>query len=217
MTLRRLLALLCVLASFSLRAADFGITPAVGTLGAGAGVDFRLGEPFGIRVVGNTGDYDRDITEQDIEFNGKMNFNNYGAIADWYPGGGAFRLSAGVFSNRNRIDLRSSEEGTITVNGVAYPTAAVGFVTGDVRFNTTSPYVGIGWGRSPNRRWAITFDVGAIYQGSPKLSVEAHPTVPALVPASFYANLEAERAQTEKDISDYKYYPVVAIGLSFGF
>jgi len=56
-----------------------------------------------------------------------------------------------------------------------------------------------------------------LFQGSPKLSVQPHPTNPALVPASFYTNLETERAKTENDIKSYKYYPVVGIGLSFGF
>jgi hypothetical protein len=49
------------------------------------------------------------------------------------------------------------------------------------------------------------------------LSVQPHPANPALVPASFYTNLETERAKTENDIRNYKYYPVVGIGLSFGF
>ena len=68
----------------------------------------------------------------------------------------------------------------------------------------------------PRAVTALT-DLGVLFQGSPKLSVQPHPTNPALVPASFYTNLETERAKTENDIKNYKYYPVVGIGLSFGF
>ena len=76
----------------------------------------------------------------------------------------------------------------------------------------------IGWGGKPSGHgFGLTFDLGVLYQGSPKLSVQAHPTNPAIVPASFYTNLEAERAKTENDIKNYKYWPVVGVGFSFSF
>jgi len=86
-----------------------------------------------------------------------------------------------------------------------------------VKFNRTSPYLGIGRGRPPGSRFAVVFDLGVVDQGSPKLSVQPHPTAPALVPPQFYTDLEAERAKTEHDVKNDKYYPVFSIGLSFGF
>jgi hypothetical protein len=194
------------------------ITPEVSTIGYGVSAGFGVTPLFGIRVAAHTGSYSRDLHKESIAYNGKLKFQNYGGLVDLYPFASGFRLSAGVFANSNKIDLASKPGQTITVNRVAYPTAAIGNITGDVKFNKTSPYGGIGFGTKPSGRgFGLTFDLGVLYQGSPKLSVQPHPTNPALVPPSFNANLEAERAKTENDIKNYKYYPVVGIGFSFGF
>ncbi len=194
------------------------VTPEISTLGFGVGVGFGMTPLLGVRVTGHTGSYSRDLHEQSIDYNGKLKLNNGGTILDLYPLASGFRLSGGVFANNDKIDLASKPGGTITVNGVPYPTAAVGTVTGDVKFNKTSPYAGIGWGGKPSGRgFGFTFDLGVLYQGSPKLRVQANPTNPALVPPSFYTNLETERAKTENDIKNYKYYPVIGVGFSFGF
>ena len=208
---------LVLLTASSAFALDAGITPMIGTNGFGAGADIRLAPAFGVRLVANTGSYSRNLHEEDIPYSGTLKFNNIGGLVDVYPTSGAFRISAGMFSNRNRIDLRSQDSGTITINGIAYPVILIGNVTGDVTFNKTSPYLGIGWGVAPGKRWGINLDAGAIFQGSPKLAVQAHPTIPSLVPASFYTNLERERANTENDIRNYKYWPVASVGLSFRF
>ena len=194
------------------------ITPEVSTLGYGLSAGFGVTPLFGIRVAAHTGSYSRDLHKESIAYNGKLKFENYGGLVDLYPFASGFRLSAGVFGNNNKIDLASKPNQIVTVNGVQYPSALIGSVTGDVKFNRTSPYGGIGWGTKPSGRgFGLTFDLGVLFQGSPKLSVQPHPTVPALVPASFYTNLETERAKTENDIKNYKYYPVVGIGFSFGF
>ena len=195
------------------------ITPEVSTIGYGASVGFGFTPLFGVRLAAHTGSYSRDLHKESIAYNGKLKLSNYEALIDIYAPAGGFRLTAGVAGNNDKIDLASKPGQTITVNGVPYPSDAVGSVTGDVKFNKTSPYAGVGFGHKPSggRGFGLTFDLGVLYQGSPKLAVQAHPTNPALVPPSFYTNLEAERAKTENDIRNYKYYPVVGIGFSFGF
>ncbi len=184
--------------------AAIAVTPEVSTLGYGASFGFGVTPFFGVRVAGHVGSYSRDLHKESIQYNGKLKFSNGGAILDVYPFTTGFRLSGGAFANSDKIDLVSKPGQTITVNGVPYPSDAVGNVTGAVKFNKTSPYAGIGFGKKPTGRgFGMTFDVGVLYQGSPKLSVQPHPTNPALVPASFYTYLEAERAKTENDIKNY--------------
>jgi hypothetical protein len=208
-----------IVALFATSAFAVNITPEVSTLGYGLSAGFGFTPLFGLRVVGHTGSYSRDLHKESIAYNGKLKLSNGGAIVDVYPLGGGFRLSAGAFANSDKIDLASKPGQTITVNGVPYPSDAVGNVTGTVKFNKTSPYAGIGFGSKPSggRGFGLTFDLGVLYQGSPKLSVQAHPTNPALVPPTFNQNLETERAKTENDIKNYKYYPAVGIGFTFGF
>ena len=210
----RTVFLVLLLATAPLSAQTFSITPSAGTLGYGGSLGARFG-PLGVRVVGNTGSYSRDFQKESIKYNADLKLNNVGGIVDLYALGG-FHISGGIFQNKNHVDLMSLQNQTIVVHGVPYPAALIGFVTGQVNVNKNSPYAGIGWGHS-GKGIGLTFDVGALYHGAPKLAVQAHPTNPALVPASFYTDLEAERAKTESDISNYKYHPVVTIGLSFGF
>jgi len=194
------------------------VTPEVSTLGYGVSAGFGVTPLFGLRVAAHTGSYSRDLHKENIDYNGKLKLNNGAILLDVYPLASGLRLTGGLFANSDKIDLVSKPAGTITVNGVPYPSAAIGNITGDVKFNKTSPYAGIGWGGKPSGRgFGLTFDLGVLYQGSPKLRVQANPTNPALVPASFSTNLETERAKTENDIRNYKYYPVVGIGFSIGF
>ncbi|HYS53319.1 MAG TPA: hypothetical protein VER58_06095 [Thermoanaerobaculia bacterium] len=207
-----------VVALFAMPLFAVSVTPEVSTLGYGVSAGFGVTPLFGIRVAGHTGSYSRDLHKESIAYNGKLKFNNYGGLLDIYPMASGFRLSGGIFGNDNKIDLASKPGQTITVNGVPYPSDAIGNVTGDVKFSRTSPYLGFGWGNKPSGHgFGVTFDLGVLYQGSPKLRVQANPKNPALVPASFYTNLETERAKTENDIKNYKYWPVVGVGFSFSF
>jgi hypothetical protein len=197
--------------------AGFRFGAEVGTLGYGITLEQSITPSFTLRAVGHTGSYSRDLQKESIDYNGKLKLGNAGVLLDLHPGGSGFRLSAGVFTNQNKIDLVSKSSGTIVVDGVPYNTALVGNITGDVKFARTSPYAGIGWSRRPGRGWGASLDVGVLFQGSPKLRVEAHPTMPALVPASFSTSLEAERVKTERDLENYKYYPAISFGVSYGF
>jgi hypothetical protein len=216
--MRRVVGVALFAFALPLGAANVALVPKIGT--AGYGVDLTFGAPsLQGRVGAATGSYSRTIQEEDLEYEGDLKLRNYSALIDFYPGGGAFRLSAGVLSNDNRIDLLATGTGTYLVDGVPYEISRIGTITGDVRFNRTSPYVGIGFG-NPLRgtsRVSVTLDVGAIHQGSPKLHLQANPTNPALVPPQFYEDLESERARTEEELSEYKYYPVVALGLVIRF
>jgi hypothetical protein len=212
--MKRVLALLIFVTS-PLLAADF--TAQIGTLGLGGGVGFRVGRIVGLRAIANSGSYSRNLHKEDIKYSGTLHLQNFGGLVDLYPTAGRLRITAGALSNRDHISLVSDPSNVITVNGQQYPSALVGNVTGAVTFNKTAPYFGIGFGPSPGARWSLTFDAGAIQQGSPKLSVTPHPTIPQLVPASFYVDLERERAKTENDLRSYRWYPVVTLGVSLAF
>jgi hypothetical protein len=62
------------------------------------------------------------------------------------------------------------------LNGNTYTSAELGSVTGTVKVgNSAAPYVGFGWGNptSPTHRVQFLFDVGAIYSGTPSVTLTA--------------------------------------------
>lgn len=190
-----------------------------GTLGAGLDLTVGLAPVFNLRVGAQGFSLSRTFTEQEVSYDGKADLRSAWLLLDVHPSGKGTRLSVGGVFSKNKVTGASPASGTVTVNGVTYPIASVGTIDGEVTANDVCPYLGLGWGNAvrPGSRVRFAFDVGVFYQGAPKVSLTAHPVNPALVPPTFYADLEKERQKVEDDASKYKFYPAVNLGLSYRF
>ena len=191
--------------------ADIGINPRIGTLGYGielsAGVSDKLSVGLGLNNVSRT----RQDNTNGVDYEFEWKLRSAELLANFHPMGGAFRLRAGVLLNRNEFLLtgKPGPSGTIDINGTPYN----GMLTGKLSFNKSAPYLGLGWGNRPNGSWGVTFDLGAVYQGKPKLALEATGGTVVLPPGA----LEAERQQAEDDLSSFKWWPVIQLGMYFRF
>ena len=89
---------------------------------------------------------------------------------------------------------------------------------GKITFNTFSPYIGIGYGNAADTsgRWHFACDLGVMFQGSPKVEVNAVAANP-LLQAALDADLDAEVDEMEDDFKDFTMYPVVSFGISYTF
>lgn len=201
------------------RAQNVALGLKAGTLGAGLDLTVGLVPMLNVRASVQGYSYSRTFNEQGIPYDGKAELLSGWLLLDVHPGGGGARVSAGGVFSRNKLTGTSPTSGTVTVNGVAYPVAAVGTIDGEAKANSVCPYLGVGWGNAVKSGSPVRFalDVGVFYQGAPKVTLTAHPVNPALVPAAFFADLERERQKVEDDASKYKYYPVVSLGLSYRF
>ena len=92
----------------------------------------------------------------------------------------------------------------------------MGALTAAIDFNTLSPYIGIGWGNPlrQDSRWTFAFDLGLLYQGSPKVDLTA--TNPGVLTA-LNADLIVEEANVSQSLRSFKYYPVISLGVSYNF
>jgi hypothetical protein len=153
-----------------------------------------------------------------------MKLKNVAALVDWYPFGGAFRTTLGLVANGNKATLAAtpSASGSYTFNGTTYTAAEVGSYSGEMKFNSTAPYLGIGWGNpvAKAKTWGLVSDVGVLFQGSPKISSTVTCGA-AFVGTSNCTNLQnsvaASTTQLQTDTKNYKYWPVVSFGLSYHF
>lgn len=137
------------------------------------------------------------------------------AMLDWKPWGTFTHFTAGLVFNGNQINARSQAAAMYTVGGMTYSAADVGNLSGTAKFDSVVPYAGLGWKLPIFPKTALTFELGLVMQGSPKISLEASGLL-ATDPV-FQQELAAETAQFQNDIEDYKYYPVIALGLSRRF
>jgi len=210
-------AFFAVLAAFgTANASEYtaGIGVKSSTLGLGVELTGNVADSFNVRLQGNGFNYNYNSNQTDLTMSAKLKLMSVGAIADYYPFGGKFRLSAGLYYNNNKIDMVATPlAGTFTIGGTTYTAAQAGTVTSNVTFNKVAPYVGFGWGDaiSEGSPFGMSFEVGVLYQGTPKVKFNATGA------AVTSADIAAEQADIQNKVSNYKFYPVVAIGFNYAF
>jgi len=188
----------------------------VGTLGISPEVGYRFGEHGGLRLNGGFYDYDRSEEIDDIDYDGTLKLSSVGMMADWYPFGGSFRLSAGARSNGNKIDLVAVPTANVEIGDETFTPAEVGTLSGGVKFKDFTPALTLGWGGKLGKGFTMGFEAGVLLQGSPKFSLAASDGLLASDP-DFLTELERERAQAEEDADDFKLWPVIQLHFAWRF
>ena len=86
-----------------------------------------------------------------------------------------------------------------------------------IDFIDIAPYLGLGWDTSfgKNKGFGFLFELGAIYQGSPKVDLSADGPISSN--PTFQIELAKEESNLQSDFDEFKVYPVIAIGLSYRF
>lgn len=188
-----------------------------GTLGIGPQVGYRFSEHAGVRASATFFDYDRQEDIDDIDYDASLKLQSFGAMLDWYPLGGSFRLSAGARSNGNKIDLVATPSATETVEigDEVYTGAQLGTLTGKADFKSFVPAVSLGWGGKFKSGLTFGFELGVLFQGRPKLDLVADG--PLANNAIFKAELAKEIARAEDDAKDFKLWPVLQLNLAYRF
>ena len=126
-----------------------------------------------------------------------------------------FRLTAGIFSNKNEVNLVSQSSATYDIGGMTYTGAEVGTLNAAVSFEKTAPYLGVGADFRIADTLGLNFDLGVLWQGTPVVGMTA--SGPITLDPNFQAELAAETVELQNALNNYKAYPVVSIGLSFNF
>lgn len=186
-----------------------------GVPGVGLGYAHPLNPNFGLRVDYVTlGDRSERRTEEGIDYDAKLKTHRGGVYADWFPFAGSFRVSLGLTSNQYRLDLDASGAGrTINVGGTNYTlTSADGFAA-QVKFPSTTPYVGIGWGHQAGSGLRFGFDLGASI-GKAKLGASGRGQ---LATAQAQADIDRELAELRDGVGKLKAVPQLSVSLGWSF
>lgn len=194
-----------------------GVGVTGGTLGIGPEVNFRS-DNFGFRGSATFLSFSRNVESDGVEYNGDLKLRSFGGNVDFYPGGGGFRISGGVRVSKNRVELFAQPGATTTleVGDATYTGAQIGTLSGEVRPKKIAPTLTVGYGGGKNSGIYFGIDAGVMFQGKPKVR-NLVASGPIATNAAFQTQLANERREIEDDIDNFKFYPILQLGLGYRF
>jgi hypothetical protein len=197
------------------------------TLGAGIEVATPLTQRSNLRLGFNNFAYDHNLRNDGDLYNARLSLFSLQANYDWFPWGGSFHLSPGLAYDANRVKAGTSSNAAAQ----AAPGVFTNPVTGSARieFSKLAPMLLAGWGNllpRNGRRFSMPFEFGVAYHGQPKASLHMNPIVCppgdlmciyASADPSIESSFLSEQTQIRKEVSPYKFYPIISMGFGYRF
>lgn len=211
-----------------------GVAVKASSLGAGVEAATPLTTHSNVRAGFNMFSYDRGFNKDGVAYAGQLRFRSVEAHYDWFPFKGNFHLSPGALVyNGNRITANASVPGgqTFTLNNTTYSSDPADPINGagKVDFVKAGPMFTVGWGNLLPRNhhhFSVPVELGVIYTGAPRTALNLGGSAcdatglicfSTTSNPSFQANVQAEQDKLNKDMSAFKFYPVISAGFGFNF
>jgi hypothetical protein len=191
----------------------------VGTAGAGLGVGTQVADNWNVRAEMTKNSTTVNETNDDLKVQAKLNLESAGIYGDYFPFAGTFRVTGGVmFKSPNGSVTASPVTGTTaTIGDVSYTFGANDNITGTVKYPSTMPYLGVGWGfgQLKEKGFKFGFDLGAGF-GSLKSSLKASQGL-TNASATIAADLAAEEKKLNDKLNKVSFFPIVKISVGYSF
>ncbi len=213
----------------------FGVGVKVSLLGAGAEAAVRVSHRSNIRAGFNAIMYDRGFDKDGIAYKGQLDFKTFEAHYDFFPWAKSFHVSPGVLIYAaDPITGTASVPGnqSFTLGGATYYSDPANPVSGHgkITFNRAAPMITVGWGnlvsRKEGKHFTVPFEIGVAFQGSPKANLALAGSV-CNAPGGFcrsvtsdptvQSNVVSEQNKVNSDMSFFKAYPIVSVGIGYKF
>ena len=197
----------------TLVAQGFAIGARAGTLGFGAEAALGLSDHLVVRgglgsfIFDFTGDYDGvEYTVTPPSKTGTLGI-------DLYPGGGFFRLMAGIMFRDGDFEIESgdlSQAGSIEIGDTEYDEA--GTLHGLLATKSTAPFLGLGFGHHTQGGFGFFLDLGVVFVGEPDVRLTAKGAIAE--ESGILLDLEREAQNIEDEAAPYlKYWPILSLGV----
>lgn len=185
-----------------------------GTGGIGGGLGYHFNDVLTVRGELAGFSYGDTADKDGISYKGDLKLSTKALYLDVHPFSGAFRLTIGLDSGRTKFGGTAvGNGGTIDVNGTTYTYGPSDWITAEVRYPSTMPYAGIGWGL--NRGGVnVGLDLG-VNVGHADLAMARSASL-GLIPG-FDADFAAQRDKYSADVNDLKVYPIVKLSVGYSF
>ena len=184
-----------------------GIGVRAGTTGIGADVAWDLVPTVSARVGYSALKWGYDVNTSNASYDGNVKLSNLSGLLDFHPLGPAFRLTGGVILNDNKYQA------------TGHPSVGFGSFDATVEpAHRAAPYLGVGWGNVSGMGVNFYADLGVMFMGSPKATINANCAGLSAANCATVQSLAAQQqAELEDKLKHFKAYPVLNLGLTIGF
>ncbi len=213
---------LALAAAGTTQAEGFALGGHLGSMGPGFEGHLRLSDSMVLRGGYNRLDVSYNTSEDDLDFDGTVAFDNARIGLDFYPFQGTFRLSTAYVFNGNNVDLKAkpNAQGVFEINGNTYSTTEVQDIRVQLEYPDSALYAGLGWGNpvAPGKGLGVTVDVGVVFtdEADLKTRVNCGATTPGRCD-QLNADVATETDKIKDDLGDFKLWPLLQLGLTYQF
>lgn len=189
-----------------------------GSRGLGGEIVAGLKDDLNVRAGLSGFKYSYTGTEDDIKYDLDLGLLTASGLVDWHMLRGGFRLTGGFMLNKNKLDAVAVPSQSYKIGDGDYSAGEITSLTGRIDFNDIAAYLGLGWGNAvgKDKKLGFAVDVGAVFQGSANVKLDANSTGLAdALQGELNANLRKEEANMQEDLKPFKYYPEISIGLTY--
>lgn len=191
------------------------VVATIGSGGLNLGYGKRFSALWGGRVLLTSGvkfdDDDAKIHDNkyDAEFKAGPGLS---VLADLYPiRDSGFRVSGGLTIANYKTELANGKADSYSFNGHSYSAAQVGSLSGEVKYLSLAPYIGVGWESRPSAAgWRFVSDLGVAYLGKSSSKLEASG---AASNAALQQDISAESSKLKESAVQL----IANIGVSYAF
>lgn len=215
--LRTVVVLFALLSAAQALAEDHAIAVRVGALGIGPEYTYRLNDRVAFRGAVYGAELGFEDEESGIEYDFDVVWDSIAVGVDFHPLNTALRLSAGLLKNDNGLRAVAQPTGNQQVGDTTYTPSQIGTLRGNVEFDDTATFVGLGWDWSRDKRiFGMSFDIGMLDQGDPTVTLTGNGTL--LGDPSFQQDIDAEEAELQRSLDgDVDLVPYASLGFVFRF
>ena len=195
------------------------LSATIATQGVGLDIKFAPIPQFAVRVgasilpISGGGVYKVRSEPTDVDFD--VNFANAHLLFDWHPFLKETGLSrkivvtagAGYFWEA-KGDVVVSYRGTYKYGDILIPSSDLGQLYGSVEWKKVAPYLVFGFENVfPTKKFNVGFAVGTYYLGEPDAT---------LTGTNYLSQNTSNQQQLQKNMSYYRFMPVLQVNLNFG-
>lgn len=218
--LNSIIAISAILSAFPTiaSAGEFGVGAAIGTTGATIEAKTSFADKFMVRGSFNYLEFNTDQDYDGIDYDADLNLTTFGGFVDFAPFGNAFVLSGGAYFGEKSLDLLANPTGPVNIGDETFSPEQVGTLVGEVKLKSVAPYLGLGYDSflTSKSNWSFNARAGVMFTGSPEPSLTSMGGTLS-DNATLQEEIRAEVDRIRDDADNYKYYPVVSIGVTRQF